>query len=73
MAKRKRRASTAVPTPAAVSQKEQRRYQAEDDLRTLGRAEEIRKDSGRMRVARRVAKQQLREVSRTVRMIGGRR
>lgn len=41
------------------SQKEQDRWQAEDDLRTLLRAEEIKKDKKRLAAARNMAKEQL--------------
>lgn len=41
------------------SKAEQDRWQAEDDLRTLIRAAEIKKDKGRMANARKVAKEQL--------------
>lgn len=39
---------------------ERRRWQAEEDLRTLMRAKEIEKDKGRLAAARKLAKEQLR-------------
>ena len=57
MAKR----SNTVCGPSAA---EQRRWQAEDDLRTLRRAEEIRADAARVRQAQRIATQEMKALER---------
>ena len=44
-------------TIAGPSMTEQRRWQAEDDLRTLRRAEEIRADKSRVAMAQKMAQQ----------------
>ena len=38
---------------------QEKKWQAEDDLRTLQRAAEIRKDKGRLAAARKCAKEQM--------------
>jgi hypothetical protein len=48
------------PTSAAYSDKD---YQAEDDMRTLMRAEEVRRDPKRLAAARECAKKKLQEVA----------
>ncbi len=45
------------PTPAEKAERE--KFEAEDDVRTLVRAGEIRKDKGRMKRATSMAKAQL--------------
>lgn len=57
MAKR----SNQICGPSAA---EQRRWQAEDDLRTLRRAEEIRADAARVRQAQRIATQEMKALER---------
>ncbi len=65
-AKTKTRASSAalaVPSSAAMDRKlraEQAKWQAEEDLRTLRRAEEIRQQPQRLKQASRLADQELR-------------
>jgi hypothetical protein len=61
--KRKERMLVDVPS---VSKKEENRWMAEEDLRTLQRAKEIEKNAARLRNARIIAKKQmeaLKEVS----------
>ena len=48
---------------AVHSMKEEDRWQTEDDLRTLTRAEEIRKDAKRMARVKRLAKERLAEIN----------
>ena len=57
MAKR----SNQICGPSAA---EQRRWQGEDDLRTLRRAEEIRADPTRVRQAQRIATQEMKALQR---------
>lgn len=42
------------------------KYQAEDDARTLMRAEEIKRDASRIKAAKAQAKKQMEELSRVV-------
>lgn len=51
-------------TIAGPSMTEQRRWQAEDDLRTLRRAEEIRADKSRVAMAQKMATQELKALQR---------
>lgn len=53
----RKRASTAVSL--GPSRSEMLKYQAEDDLRTLRRAQEIQNDKTRMARAKRVASQEM--------------
>lgn len=53
----------AVPAPKAPKREEDR-WRAEDDARTLMRAEEIKRDRARMAKARAVAKKQISELSK---------
>lgn len=48
----------------AVSTREEDRWRAEEDARTLMRAEEIKRDRARMAKARAVAKKQISELSK---------
>lgn len=43
---------------------ERKRYMAEDDIRTLQRAEEIKKDKARMSAAKQVAKSQMQNLKK---------
>lgn len=57
----------AVPMPyrpSAEQKAQEKRYRAEDDLRTLRRAEEVRSDPGRVRMAQRVAREEVKVLSR---------
>lgn len=54
---KKSRVASATSSPEA-------RWQAEEDVRTLMRAEEIQKDRGRMARARKVAKEQAAEATK---------
>lgn len=42
----------------------EKKYQAEDDIRTLQRAEEIKKDKARMSAAKQVAKSQMQDLKK---------
>jgi len=53
-------------TIAGPSMAEHRRWQAEEDLRTLRRAEEIRADKSRVAMAQKVASQELKALHRVV-------
>lgn len=54
-----------VPAPKMTAQ--ERQYRAEDALRTIARAEEIRKDAGLMREVKTHAKRQIASLSRVTR------
>lgn len=56
-----RKASAASPVP-----QQDRDWMAEDDLRTLHRSDEIRRDSKRMSACRRIAKRQMSTNSRVL-------
>lgn len=59
-----------------MSKAEKRRhdeYEAEEDLRTLSRAEEIRGDRGRLTRAQKMHRKQARSMSRVGRAIGASR
>lgn len=58
--------------PSAEDKAREMRYRAEDDLRTLQRAEEVRKDRGRLGMAQRVAKEQVKALSTIAGRKGGR-
>ncbi len=49
---------------SAADKERERRYRAEDDLRTLQRAEEVRADRSRVTEAKKVAAEQVRALSR---------
>lgn len=51
-------------TICGPSASEQRRWQAEDDLRTLRRAEEIRADKSRVAMAQKMATQEVKALQR---------
>ena len=51
-------------TAAQIQAKENERWQAESDLRTLRQAEEIKSDGGRLRSARVVAKEELKALQK---------
>ena len=55
------RKEPAITGPSAT---EQRRWQAEDDLRTLRRAEEIRADKSRVAMAQKMATQEVKALQR---------
>lgn len=54
-----KKSSNAIASYAGPSTAEQKRWQAEGDLQTLLRAEEIQKDKPRLAAARRLAREQL--------------
>lgn len=49
--------------PCGPSAAEEKRWRAEDDLRALNRAEEIRKDAKRMAEVKRLATEQIKSLS----------
>jgi hypothetical protein len=60
-----------MPSVSGPSAKKMAEMDAEDDLRTLSRAEEIRNDRRRMRMAQRVLTKQERGLKRLRRSVGG--
>lgn len=50
--------------PTKEQIEKEKKWQAEDDIRTLQRAEEIKKDKGRMNAAKQVAKSQMQELKK---------
>lgn len=66
----KKKAPTKKKAPAlkvsGPSMQDQSKWQAEDDARTLMRAEEIKRDSARIKAAQAQAKRQMEELSRVV-------
>jgi len=62
--------SDAHPGMSKEAKKREEDYQAEDDLRTLTKAEEIRGDGKRMARARRKLGDQVTSLTRTVRSLG---
>lgn len=63
----------AVPGLSAKDRKREAEYQAEDDHRTLTRAEEVRSDPKRMTGVRRHHLKQTRALSRISKALGGAR
>ena len=55
----KKKVSNKVDTPSLANKKEDQRWQAEDDLRTLTRADELRGDKARMGRVSKLAKEQI--------------
>ncbi len=64
MARSKKTNEVAAPSP--VSDIERNRYRAEDDFRTLKRAEEIRADRERFGMAKQEAKRELKATEKIV-------
>lgn len=71
MAKKSLKNSISIPsdapvkyTPTKEELAERKRHMAEDDIRTLQRAEEIKKDKERMKAAKQVAKSQMQELKK---------
>lgn len=62
-----------IPGPSAKDRKREADYQAEDDHRTLTRAEEVRSDTKRMAGVRRHHRKQTDALSRISRALGGAR
>ena len=58
---------------SAADKREHDEFEARDDIRTLGRAEEIRTNKRRMSRAERMAKKDLKSAQRTSRSLTGRR
>lgn len=46
-------------TPSAEDKERERKYRAEDDIRTMQRAEEIKRDKERMKAMKSIAKEQM--------------
>jgi len=61
----KKKAST-TQNIGMPSKQEQAKWQAEDDARTLMRAEEIKRDGARIKAAQAQAKKQMEELARVV-------
>lgn len=59
-----RRKSNTTDAPGYPSKAQEEKWQAEDDVRTLMRADEISKDKARMARARKVAEQQATEAKK---------
>lgn len=59
-----------MPRPSKSMKKEQDDYRAEDDLRTITRAEEVRADASRMGAVRRIQQKQLRALTRVGKALG---
>lgn len=59
MAAKKKSATSDTCCVSGPSDAERKRWQAEDDLRTLSRAKEIERDAARMKAVRALAKEQL--------------
>jgi hypothetical protein len=51
-----------MPQTTAADKKREAEYRAEEDLRTLARAAEIKSDAGRMKAARAMARKQMKEL-----------
>ncbi len=71
MAKKSSKLPVDMPSPACTSYKpnkadveRERRYRAEDALRSIQRAEEVRKDKGLMREVKQYVKEQAKTVSK---------
>lgn len=71
MAKKKSSLKDAITTVNATPYKpskediaREKKYQAEDDIRTLQRAEEIKKDKSRMSAAKQMAKSQVQDLKK---------
>lgn len=62
----------AYPTQSKDSVAREKKYQGEDDLRTLTRADEIRSDHGRMSNVRGVHRDQMSALTKMGRSMGGR-
>lgn len=56
--------------PSREEQARQRRYQAEDDLRTITRAQEVQKDRTRMAAVKTIAREQMKSLANVA---GGKR
>ena len=58
-------APAAVPyRPSAEQRKQEQRWRAESDLRTLREAEQVRSDPARVRLAKQVAQEEMRALQR---------
>ena len=53
-----------APRVSAAAAKEEKRWRAEDDLRTLRRAEEVRSDPSRVKMAKQMAAEEMRALAR---------
>jgi len=61
-----KKAANVVAAPR-VNRSEERRWQAQDDLRTLQRAQEIQRDNSRMTMAQKEAKAQMAVLTKVMR------
>lgn len=64
-------AKKTIVKAASPAANDMRKWQAEEDLRTLRRAEEIRADKTRVRMAQRVAQQEVAALSRIAKTPAG--
>ena len=55
-------ATNKTSTPVAVKSSDEDKWRAEDDMRTLARAEEVKRDPQRLAAAKRCAKERLTEM-----------
>ena len=70
--RKKKAARRKVEVLSGPSQTDERRWQAEDDVRTLTRAEEIKNDRGRLSRAQAMAKKQAAEAAKVANSLGSR-
>lgn len=56
--------ATQPVTPRKAQLREEQRYRAEDDLRTLRNAEKVRADPARVKMAQTVAREEMRALQR---------
>lgn len=55
-------ATKKAPSPAAIGVYDDAKWRAEDDMRTLARAEEVRRDPARLAAAKKMAREKLAEL-----------
>lgn len=55
-------ATKKAPSPAAIGVHDDAKWRAEDDMRTLARAVEIRRDPARLAAAKKMAREKLAEL-----------
>ena len=55
-------ATKKASTPAAIGSYDDSKWRAEDDMRTLARAEEVKADPKRLAAAKKIAKEKLAEL-----------
>ncbi len=55
---------TAKDVPSTIDKEREKKWRAEDDMRTMQQAEEIRKDKERMKNMKQMAKQKMAELKK---------